>query len=156
MAVYSHTLKSLNDLKDGATIGIPNDPTNGGRALLLLAKAGLITLSDPNSITATVMDIKDNPKNLEITEIEAAQLPRSLDDLDAAVINTNYAIQANLNPLKDAILVEDSNSPYVNILVANNDSKDSNDMKALIKALQSDETKKFIEDKYKGAILSAF
>ena len=156
MAVYSNSIKDLKDLKKGGSIGIPNDPTNGGRALLLLAKAGLITLSDPDSITATVMDIKDNPKNLDIKEIEAAQLPRSLDDLDVAVINTNYAIQANLNPLKDAILVEDSNSPYVNILVANKASKDSADMKALIKALQSDKTKKFIEEKYKGAILSAF
>lgn len=156
MAVYSNTVKDLKDLKEGASIAIPNDPTNGCRALLLLAKAGLITLSDPTSITATVMDIKDNPKNIEVKEIEAAQLPRSLDDVDCAVINTNYAIQANLNPLKNAILIEDSNSPYVNILVANKDSAQSEDMKILIKALQSPETKKFIEEKYKGAILPAF
>ena len=110
MGVYSKKVKSLDDLADGASIAIPNDPTNGGRALILLAKAGVITLKDNNDIKATVQDITANPKNVKFQEVEAAQLPRVLDDVDAAVINTNYAMQANLVPAKDALVMEDSTS----------------------------------------------
>lgn len=156
MGVYSKQIKKINELKDGAVIAIPNDPTNGGRALLLLNKAGVITLEDPTDITATVMDIKDNPKNIEIRELEAAQLPRALEDVDAAVINTNFAMQADLIPQRDAIVIEGADSPYVNILVANPDSAEKEDMKILIKAVQSEETKAFIEKQYKGAVLPAF
>ena len=156
MGVYSKSIKDIKDLKDGATIAIPNDPTNGGRALLLLNKAGVITLEDPNDITATVMNIKDNPKHIEIRELEAAQLPRALEDVDAAVINTNFAMAADLVPQRDAIVIEGADSPYVNILVANPKSADTSDMKILIKALQSPETKEFIEKQYKGAVLPAF
>lgn len=156
MGVYSKQIKKINELKDGAVIAIPNDPTNGGRALLLLNKAGVITLEDPTDITATVMDIKDNPKNIEIRELEAAQLPRALEDVDAAVINTNFAMQADLIPQRDAIVIEGADSPYVNILVANPESAKKEDMKILINAVQSEETRAFIEKQYKGAVLPAF
>ena len=153
---YSHKLKDLKDLKKGATIAIPNDPTNGGRALLLLQTAGLITLEDPKSISATPLDIKDNKLNLNIKELEAPQLPRSLDDVDGAIINTNYAIDAGLNPLKDALFIENADSPYVNVVVGNSQSVKKDSVKALLKALQSDKVKKFINDKYNGAVVAAF
>lgn len=153
---YSHKLKDLKDLKKGATIAIPNDPTNGGRALLLLQTAGLITLEDPKSISATPLDIKDNKLNLNIKELEAPQLPRSLDDVDGAIINTNYAIDAGLNPLKDALFIENADSPYVNVVVGNSVSVKKDSVKALLKALQSDKVKKFINDKYNGAVVAAF
>ena len=156
MGVYSKSIKSLEELPEGATVAIPNDPTNGGRALLLLASAGVITLADPTDITCTVMDITENPKDLDIRELEAAQLPRSLDDVTAAVINTNYAMAAGMVPGRDAILIEGADSPYVNILVANPDSAKLPDMKILQEALNSPETRKFIEEKYQGAILPAF
>lgn len=156
MGIYSHKVKSLADLQEGATVGIPNDPTNGGRALLLLHSEGLIKLADPNNITATVMDIVENPKDLKIKELEAAQLPRSLDDLTLAIINTNFAMQADLVPARDALAIEGADSPYVNILVANPESAKKPEMEILVKALHSPETRKFIEDKYKGAILPAF
>ncbi|MEF2912988.1 MAG: MetQ/NlpA family ABC transporter substrate-binding protein [Succinivibrio sp.] len=153
---YSHKLKDLKDLKKGATIAIPNDPTNGGRALLLLQTAGLITLEDPKAISATPLDIKENKLNLNIKELEAPQLPRSLDDIDAAIINTNYAIDAGLNPLKDALFIENADSPYVNVVVGNSQSVKKDSVKALLKALQSDKVKKFINDKYNGAVVAAF
>ena len=156
IAVYSRTLKKLDELKDGALVSIPNDPTNGGRALLLLQKAGLITLSDPDSITATPLDIKDNPKKLKIKELEAAQLPRSLDEVDLAVINTNFAIGAGLNPLKDALFIEDKDSPYVNVLVASAKSKDAKGVQALAKILNTKEVADFILKKYDGAVIPAF
>lgn len=153
---YSHKLKDLKDLKNGATIAIPNDPTNGGRALLLLQTAGLITLEDPKAISATPLDIKENKLNLNIKELEAPQLPRSLDDVDAAIINTNLAIDAGLNPLKDALFIENADSPYVNVVVGNSQSVKKDSVKALLKALQSDKVKKFINDKYNGAVVAAF
>ena len=156
MGIYSRKIKDLKDLKDGATVAIPNDPTNGGRALLLLQSAGLITLEDPKSVTSTPLDIKDNNKNLNFKELEAPQLPRSLDDTDISIINTNYAIGAGLNPLKDALFIENSDSPYVNIVVANSKTAKKAGVKALVKALKSPEVKKFIEEKYKGAVVAAF
>ena len=153
MGIYSEDLKNLADIKDGASVGIPNDPTNGGRALLLLAKAGLIKVSDPTDVTITVLDVTENPKNLKFQELEAAQLPRALPDVDFAVINTNYAIPAGLNPLKDALFIEDADSPYVNILVANSQSAKNPDLKVLIDELTSEETAKFITEKYNGTIV---
>lgn len=153
MGVYSSKLKSLKDLKDGATVAIPNDPSNGGRALLLLAKAGLIEVADPTDVTTTVLDITKNPKNLQIKELEAAQLPRALGDVDAAVINTNFAIPAGLNPLKDALYIEGADSPYVNILVTSSKNADNKDIKLLVKALTSKETADYIKEHYKGAIV---
>ncbi len=156
MSLYSKKFKSLDEIKEGSTIAIPNDPTNGARALLLLQSNGLLTLEDPNNITATPLDIKENKKKLQFKELEAAQLPRSLDDVDAAIINTNYAIAAKLNPLKDSLVIEKADSPYVNVLVANSKSSKKAGVKALVKALKSEEVKKFINDKYQGAVVPAF
>jgi len=153
---YSHKIKNLADLRNGAEVAIPNDATNGGRALLLLDKAGVIKLKDPNNILATPRDIVSNPKNLKFRELEAATLPRVLGQVDLALINTNYALEAKLNPAKDALVIEGAQSPYVNILVARPDNKDNPAMKKLAAELTSPETKKFIQEKYKGAIVPAF
>ncbi|AZT82288.1 ABC transporter substrate-binding protein [Marinobacter sp. NP-4(2019)] len=153
---YSSKIESLDELEDGAVVAIPNDPTNGGRALLLLQKAGLITLEDESKITATPRDIADNPKNLEFKELEAATLPRILGQVDVALINTNYALEAGLNPSEDALVIEGSESPYVNILVARPDNKDSDAMQKLANALKSDAVKDFIMEKYEGAVVPAF
>ena len=153
MGIYSHALKSLSDVKNGAKIALPNDPSNGGRSLLLLDKAGLIKLSDPTDASSTLLDITDNPKNLQFLELEAAQLPRVLEDVDLAVINTNYAIPAGLNPLKDALLIEDADSPYVNIIVATPKGAKNPDLKLLIDQLSAEDTTKFILEKYQGAVV---
>ncbi len=154
--VYSHKLKSIDELKDGAKIAIPNDPSNGGRALLLLAQHGLIKLDETKGVEVTVGDIKENPRKFQFVELEAATLPRVLDEVDIATINTNYALEADLNPTQDALLIEDKDSPYVNILVARPDNKDSDAMKKLIAALHTPEVEKFINDTYKGAVVPAF
>ena len=156
LGAYSSKIKDLKDLPGGANVVIPNDATNGGRALLLLDKAGLIKLKDSKNILSTVKDITENPKNLKFRELEAATIPRVLTQVDLALINTNYALEAKLNPEKDALVIEGSDSPYVNILVARPDDKDSEDMKKLVAALHTPEVKAFILEKYKGAILPAF
>lgn len=156
MGIYSKKLKELQQLPVGAIIAIPNDPTNGGRALLLLDKAGVIKLKDNVGISATVSDIVENPKNVKIKEIEAPQLPRTLDDVTLAVINTNYALDAKLNPTKDALVIEDKNSPYVNILVARQGEENRPEIQALAKVLNSPDVKKFIQEKYQGAVVAAF
>lgn len=153
---YSSKISSLDDLKDRAVVAIPNDPTNGGRALLLLQNAGLITLKDDSKITATPRDIADNPKNLSFRELEAATLPRILNQVDMALINTNYVLEAGLNPTEDALVIEGAESPYVNILVARPDNKDSDAMQKLATALKSDEVREFIKEKYQGAVVPAF
>lgn len=156
MAAYSQKLKSVDEIKDGATIAVPNDATNEGRALLLLQKQGLIKLKDAEGLSQTPRDIVENPKNLKFEELEAAQLPRVLQDVDLAIINTNYALEGNLNPLEDALFIEDSDSPYANVLTVRPDNQDSAEIQELVKALNSEEVKKFIEDNYKGAIIPAF
>jgi len=153
---YSSKIDSLDALEDGAVVAIPNDPTNGGRALLLLQKAGLIKLEDPSKITSTASDIVENPGNLEFKELEAATLPRILNQVDLALINTNYALEAGLNPTEDALLIEGSDSPYVNILVARPDNKDSEAMQKLAAALKSEAVREFIMEKYEGAVVPAF
>ena len=153
---YSTKIKALKDLKNGATVAIPNDATNGGRALLLLQKAGLIELKDKANLSATPLDVKSNPKKLKFRELEAAQLPRALPDVDLALINTNYALQANLNPLKDALVLEAKDSPYVNVIVSRADNAKSPAIAKLMKALHSADTKQFILEKYKGAVVPAF
>ena len=153
---YSAKFKSLAELPDGASVAIPNDATNGGRALLLLAKAGLLTLRDRAGIAATPRDIAGNPKHLQIRELEAATLPRVLKQVDLALINTNYALAAGLNPVKDALAIEGNDSPYVNVLVARPDNKDSDAVQKLAAALHSPQVKQFIVDKYHGAVLPAF
>jgi len=153
---YSKKIKKIEDLKDGATVAIPNEGSNSGRALLLLQKAGVITLKDPTNALATPKDIASNPKNLKFKELESALLPRVLDQVDLDLINTNYALEAGLNPAKDALIIEDAKSPYVNFLVARPDNKDSDAMKKLAAALHSPQVKQFITEKYKGAVLPAF
>ena len=156
MGIYSHTIKNIADVPNGAKIGIPNDPSNGGRALLLLQKQGLIQMKEGGSVKSTIADIVGNPKNIQIVELEAPQLPRSLDDVTAAVINTNFAMKADLNPTKDAIAIEGSDSPYVNIVVVRPGDEKSEKIQKLMKALNSPEIKQFIQEHYKGAILPAF
>lgn len=156
MGIYSKKVKDLKDLRDGASIAVPNDPTNEGRALLLLEKAGLLKLRDKVAEKATLQDIVENPKNLKFQEIEAAQVPRTLEDVDAAVINTNYAMQINLVPTKDALFIEDSTSPYVNIIAVRQGDEKRPEIVALIKALKTEKVKNFINDKYKGAVVPAF
>ncbi|MFJ2530369.1 MetQ/NlpA family ABC transporter substrate-binding protein [Pseudomonas helmanticensis] len=156
LGAYSSKLKDLKDLPSGANVVIPNDATNGGRALLLLAKAGVITLKDPTNILSTVKDIATNPKDLKIRELEAATIPRVLTQVDLALINTNYALEAKLDPSKDALVIEGNDSPYLNILVSRADNKDSDAMQKLAAALHSPEVKQFITEKYKGAVLPAF
>ena len=156
LGAYSRKFKSIDQLPDGATVSLPNDPSNGGRALLLIAKHGLITLKDPSNALSSPKDIVANPKQLKFRELEAAMLPRTLDEVDLALINTNYALAAGLNPIKDALLIEDKDSPYVNGLVTRQDNKDDPRIQKLVKALNSPEVKAFIEQKYQGAVLPAF
>ncbi|WP_323165429.1 MetQ/NlpA family ABC transporter substrate-binding protein [Pseudomonas bubulae] len=153
---YSKKVKNLSELKDGATIAIPNEGSNSGRALILLQKAGLIELKDPTNAVSTPKDIAKNPHNFKFKELESALLPRVLDQVDLDMINTNYALEAGLNPATDALIIEDADSPYVNFLVARPDNKDSVAIQKLAKALTSPEVKAFIAEKYKGAVLPAF
>ncbi len=156
LGVYSKKITSIEDLKDGARIAIPNDPTNEGRALILLANNGLIELKEDAGLEATPKDIVNNPKNIEFKEVEAAQLPRTLDDVDASVINTNYAIEAGLDLSKDALISEGKESPYANILVVRSEDEKNENLIKLLNALQSEEVKTFIETKYNGAVVPAF
>lgn len=153
---YSKKISALDELSEGATVAIPNDVTNGGRALLLLHREGVITLKDPNNILATPRDIAENPKNLKFYELEAATLPRVLNQVELALINTNYALDAGLNPTEDALAIEGPDSPYVNILVSRPENKDSESIQALAKALTSEQTREFIKENYEGAVVPAF
>ncbi len=155
IGLYSHKIKSLDEVKDGMTVAVPNDPTNGARGLLLLQKAGFIKIKDGVKYP-TPQDITDNLKHLQIKELEAAQIPRSLDDVDFAAINTNYAMDAGLNPVSDALLREDKDSPYANILAVHEDDKDNPTLKKIVEIYNSDVIKKYIEDHYKGALIPAF
>jgi D-methionine transport system substrate-binding protein len=153
---YSKRVRSVAALADGAQIAVPNDPSNCGRALILLQKQGLIRLKDPANILATARDIVANPKKLKIRELEAATLPRTLDDVDLALINTNYALAAGLNPLKDALFIESGDSPYANLIATRSDNAQSPAVQKLVAALRSPQTKRFIEARYHGAIIPAF
>ena len=156
MGAYSKSIKSLAELKDGDKIAIPNDPTNESRALDLLAKNGLIEL-DTKVKLRTPMDITKNPKNLKFVELEGATLPRALDEVSLAVINSNFALNANLNPKSDSIISEDAiNNPYSNIVVVRADEVYGKKAIALKNAILSDEVKKFINEKYKGAVIPSF
>lgn len=153
---YSDSVDSLDALPDGATIAIPNDPTNGGRALLLLHQAGVITLEDGDDITATTNDIADNPGDYSFEPLEAAMLPRVLNQVDLALINTNYALEAGLDPQEDALVIEGAESPYVNFFVAREGNADSDTVQALADALRSESVRTFIEEQYDGAVVPAF
>jgi D-methionine transport system substrate-binding protein len=156
MGIYSKKIKNLNELPNGAQVAIPNDPTNGGRALAILAQAGLIKLKEGVGIKATVKDVTDNPKKIVIKELEAPLLPRALDDVSVAVINANYALEAKLVPTKDALFIEKKESPYANILTVRKGDENRPEIVKLSQALTSPDVKKFIEDKYKGAVVPAF
>ena len=156
IAIYSKKVKALADLKPGARVGIPNDPTNGGRVLLLLQDKGLIKLADGTGLTPSPLDVSENPKNLKFLELEAAQLPRTLADADIAVINTNYALDAGLNPNKDAIAMEQADSPYANVIVVRKADENADWAKALVEAYHDPAVKAFITEKYKGSVIPAW
>lgn len=156
IGIYSKKVRNLKDLKEGARFGIPNDPTNGGRVLLLLQEKGLIKLKPEAGLKATPLDVIDNPKKIKFVELEAAQLPRTLDDLDASAVNTNFALLAGLNPAKDAIALEAAKSPYVNLLAVREQDKDKPWVAKLVKAYHSEEIRKFIETEFKGSVLAGF
>ena len=156
MGFYSKRVKSLAELPKGAKVGIQNDPSNSGRALQLLQKYGAIKLKPSAGISATVADVIENPKNLQIIQVEAAQLPRSLDDLDAAAINTNYAVQTGLVPTRDAIAIEEAKSPYANLLAVRTTDKDKPWVGKLVKAFQSPEVKALVEGSFSGSLVAAF
>ncbi|MEU1408740.1 MetQ/NlpA family ABC transporter substrate-binding protein [Streptomyces sp. NPDC005728] len=157
LGLYSHKVKSVDALKSGATVAVPNDAVNEARALKLLAANGLITLKDGAGSEATPQDITKNPKNLKFKEVEAPQTARSLDDVDAAVINGNFAISAGIRPAKEALVLESAkNSPYGNFLAVKKGNEKDPRVKKLAKLLTSPEVKKFIEDKYQGSVIASF
>ncbi|MEU7056555.1 MetQ/NlpA family ABC transporter substrate-binding protein [Streptomyces sp. NPDC046197] len=157
LGLYSHKVKSADALKSGATVAVPNDSVNEARALKLLAAKGLITLKDGAGNEATPQDIARNPKNLKFKEVEAAQTPRSLDDVDAAVINGNYAISAGLKPAKQALVLESAkNNPYGNFLAVKKGNEKDPRVQKLARLLTSPEVRKFIEDKYAGSVVPSF
>lgn len=155
--LFAGKTKSLVDLQDNAAVAVPNDATNEARALLLLEQEGLISLNKEAGVQATIRDITDNPKNLEIVELAAEQIPRSLQDVDLAVINGNYAIAAGLNVEKDALAVEAADGEaariYANVIAVREESVNDDRIKALVEVLQSDEIRQWIEEKYEGAVL---
>lgn len=158
IAGYSKKIKSLDKLQNGAQVAIPNDPTNLGRSLLLLQKVGLIKLKDGVGLLPSTLDVVANPKNLKLVELEAPQLPRSLDDqqIALAVINTTYASQINLTPAQDGIFVEDKNSPYVNLIVAREDNKDAENVKKFVQAYQSDAVNEAANKVFNGGAIKGW
>lgn len=156
IGLYSKKIKSLDELKEGARFGIPNDPTNGGRVLLLLQDQGLIQLKDGADLKATPLDVVSNPRKLRFVELDAAQLPRSLDDLDASAVNTNFAIPAGLDPKKDAIAMEAPDGPYVNLMVVRSEDLDKPWVEQLRKIYHSEELRQFVDTEFKGSILAGW
>lgn len=156
IGIYSKKIKSLDELRKGATVAIPNDPTNGGRVLLLLQAQGLLKIRPDAGLKASPVDIVENPKSLKIAELDAAQLPRSLDDVDAAAVNTNFAIEAGLDPAKDPIARESAESPYANIIAVRAEDKDKPWVAALVKAYRSPEVKTFVDEKFKKTVVTTW
>ncbi|UWR34907.1 MetQ/NlpA family ABC transporter substrate-binding protein [Sulfitobacter sp. W027] len=156
MGVYSEKITDIADLEEGATFGIPNDPTNGGRALLVLQQLGMIKVDEAAGLVPTVLDITENPKNLSFKELDAAQLPRSLADLDAALINTNYAIASGLSPKEDSIAMESADNPYVNVIAVRKGDEEAAWVETLLKAYHSDEVKAFIDESYQGTVITSW
>lgn len=156
MGIYSDKIDDMSALEDGAKVAIPNDPTNGGRALLLLQDLGLLTLTEGTGLVPSPLAIAENPKGLNFLELDAAQLPRTLADADVAIINTNYAIASGLTPKDDAIAMEKADSPYVNVIVVRTGDEDLPWVKTLVEAYHSDEIKAFIEDAYSGAVITSW
>jgi len=156
LGLYSNKIDNIDDLAENAEIAIPNDAVNGGRALILLDNKGLIKLKDNKNLLSTKEDIIENSKNITITPLEAAQLPRILKDVTAAVINGNYALEADFKPTEDALILEGAESPYVNILVVRSKDKDNEKLNKLATILKSDKVKKYIEDNYNGGVVAVF
>ncbi len=157
IGLYSESIKSIDELKDGDKIAIPNDPTNEQRALLLLEDNGLIKVKDRTSLNITPLDIVENPLNLEFVELESAQIPRTVNEFACAIINTNFALEAGYIPAEDAIIIEDgANSPYANILVVKDGRQNEEAIQKLYKAMTSEKVKAFINEKYSGAVVPAF
>lgn len=156
MGVYSNKIKSVDEIKDNMIVAIPNDPSNGGRALEILDKAKVIQLKKEEQAKATVNDIVQNPHHLQIQEVDAAMIPRMLPDLDFAVINNSYAVKSGLVPTKDAFILEGSDSPYANIAVVRTADKEKPEMKLLIESIQNDEVKQFVKDHFKGSAIAAW
>ncbi|MDR2869789.1 MAG: MetQ/NlpA family ABC transporter substrate-binding protein [Deferribacteraceae bacterium] len=156
LGLYSQKMTEIGELADGATIAIANDPTNEGRALLLLQANGLLTVNPEAGLEATPIDIVENPKNLKFSELDAAQLPRVLEDVDAAIINGNYAMEAKFNPEKDALILEGAESPYVNIITIKKGMENDPRLQALMTALKSDKVKTFISENYAGGVVAVF
>lgn len=156
MGVYSDKLESLDALPDGAQVAIPNDPTNGGRALLILQDLGLLTVSPEAGLAPSPLDITDNPKNLRFMELDAAQLPRALADADIAIINTNFALAAGLKPGEDAIAMEKADGPYANLIAVRKGDEDQSWVKQLVGIYHSPEIKDFIDTKYDGAVITSW
>ena len=159
LGIYSKKLKSLNALPQGAKVALPNDPSNENRALLLLQAQGVIKLkagAGANGSNATPLDIESNSKKIKLVELDAAQLPRSLGDVDAAAINTNYALSSGLQPTKDAIAREDVHSPYANLIAVRTQDKSKPWVKKLVAAYQSQEVRQFIDTQFKGAVVPSF
>ena len=156
MGIYSKKIKNLDELKPGSTVAVPNDPTNGGRGLLLLEKKGLIKLNPQAGLKATAKDVVENPKNLKIKELEAAQIPRALDDVDIAAVNANYALVAGLSPKTDSIAIEDPKSPYVGLIAVRTKDKEDPVFQKLIKAYHSAEVKAFVDQHFKGSLVTAW
>ena len=150
LGVYSLKYKKLDDLPEGARVAIANDPSNGARGLMLLALHGVIKLKDPNNVASTVVDITDNPKKLKFVELDAAQLPRALQDVDLVAINSNYAIEAGLNPAVHAVAREAADGPWVNILAVREEDKDKQWVAQLVDAYHSQPVKDFLEKRFKG------
>lgn len=156
LGVFSQKIKDIKDLSNKATIAIPSDPSNGGRALILLHNNGIIKLSDPTNLYVTEFDIVENPKKLKFKPIEAAQLPRVLPDVEAAVINGNYALEAGFSPVEDSLLLEGAQSPYANIIAVKSGDESKEDIQKLLKALQSKKVSDYIGANYKGGVVPAF
>ncbi|MDB6176252.1 MetQ/NlpA family ABC transporter substrate-binding protein [Paracoccus sp. Z330] len=156
MGIYSNKIADMADLPEGAKVAIPNDPTNGGRALLLLQDLGLVTLDADTGLVPSPLDVTENARDLSFLELDAAQLPRALADADIAIINTNYALASGLNPKTDAIAMEKADSPYVNIIVVKQGEEDQPWVKDLVAAYHSPEVKAFIEEKYEGSVLTSW
>lgn len=153
MGIYSEKVKDMKDLSSKARIGIPNDPSNGARALLLLQEAGVIKLKDDFGVIGTVEDIIENPLDLKFVEVDAAMLPRMLGEADVVAIPTNYAIDAGLSPVKDAMFIEAVDSPYTGVIAVRVEDKDAPDVEKFVKAYRSPEVKAFIEETFKGSVL---
>ncbi|RXT15207.1 MetQ/NlpA family ABC transporter substrate-binding protein [Ammoniphilus sp. CFH 90114] len=156
MGLYSTKIKDVSELEDGAQVGLPNDPTNGARALQLFEEAGLIKLKEGVGVKATIHDIAENPKNLKFKELEAAFIPKALDDLAVAAINTNFAMEHGYVPTKDSIFIEPSDSPWVNLIAVRTADKDRPEFQKLVKAYHSDEVKKFIEEHFQGSVVPSW